>query len=183
MPSFGLPRGANIFFAVALAGLVGGCFRPLYGDFSASGTGVVDKMRSIEVVPIKTGSGRVPRIGGEVRTELMYQLTGGGATNSTEYRLIISLGASSSSLVTDVSTGRSDSQILGIDASYSLIETSTGKPVLSGTTFARTSYDFPGQQQRFAGERALRNAENQAAKVIAENIRTRIESHFAVGPK
>ena len=48
-------------------------------------------------------------------------------------------------------------------------------------TFARVSYNIPGQQQRFAGERGLRDAENRAAKVIADNIRKRLASYFAAG--
>ena len=54
-----------------------------------------------------------------------------------------------------------------------------GKPVVKGSTFARVSYNIPGQQQRFAGDRGLRDAENRAAKVIADNIQSRLASHFA----
>ena len=43
------------------------------------------------------------------------------------------------------------------------------------------SYNIPGQQQRFAGERGLIDAENRAAKVIADNIRSRLASYFAAG--
>jgi len=57
----------------------------------------------------------------------------------------------------------------------------TGKKVVTGQTFSRVSYDIPGQQQRFAGDRGLRDAENRAAKVIAENIRSRLASYFAAG--
>ena len=42
--------------------------------------------------------------------------------------------------------------------------------MVTGQTFARVSYDIPGQQQRFARVRGLRDAENRAAKVIADNI-------------
>ena len=50
-----------------------------------------------------------------------------------------------------------------------------------GQTFARVSYDIPGQEQRFARLRGLRDAENRAAKVIADNVRTRLASYFAAG--
>ena len=53
--------------------------------------------------------------------------------------------------------------------------------MITGTTFSRVSYNIPGQQQRFAGERGLRDAENRAAKVIAENIRSRLASYFVGG--
>ena len=38
------------------------------------------------------------------------------------------------------------------------------------------SYNIPGQLQRFAGDRGLRDAENRAARVIADNIRSRLAS-------
>ena len=52
---------------------------------------------------------------------------------------------------------------------------------MTGQTFARVSYDIPGQQQRFARARGLRDAENRAAKVIADNIRSRLASYFVAG--
>src|ERR1700712_5085706 len=120
-----LPRLA---VALTLALSVAGCFRPLYGDQSSIGdSNVVDKMRSIEVDTVKTGgvSKRLPRIGGEVRNELIYQLTGGGAANTIEYRLTISMSASNLGVIADIASGRADAQVVGIDASYSLTETST----------------------------------------------------------
>ena len=53
--------------------------------------------------------------------------------------------------------------------------------MVTGQTFARVSSDTPGQQQRFARVRGLRDAESRAAKVIAENIRSRLASYFVAG--
>ena len=52
---------------------------------------------------------------------------------------------------------------------------------MTGQTFARVSSDTPGQQQRFARVRGLRDAETCAGKVIAENIRSRLASYFVAG--
>jgi LPS-assembly lipoprotein len=65
----------------------------------------------------------------------------------------------------------------GLNATYSLTEIGTGKVVVTGQTFARVSYDIPGQEQRFARVRGLRDAELRAAKVIADNIRSRVLFH------
>jgi S1-C subfamily serine protease len=62
-----------------------------------------------------------------------------------------------------------------------LIEIATAKVVVTGQTFARVSYDIPGQAQRFARLRGLRDAETRAAKVIAENVRSRLASYFIAG--
>ena len=66
---------------------------------------------------------------------------------------------------------RRTSSNYGINATYTLIELASGKRVLTATTVARVSYDIPGQQQRFARARGLRDAESRAAKVIAEQIK------------
>ena len=53
--------------------------------------------------------------------------------------------------------------------------------MVKSQTFARVSYNIHGQQQRFTGDRGLRDAENRAAKVIADNIRNRLASYFTTG--
>ncbi len=178
------PRLTRLLAALALAGLTAGCFQPLYGDRAmvGSSSGVGNKMSAVEVVPIKTPNGtRLARVGVDVRNELMYQLTGGGTAASPNYRLDVSLSSTNLQVIVDINTARPDIQNYGIDASYVLVDLTTKKPVVRGTTFARVSYNTPGQQQRFAGDRGLRDAENRAAKVIAENIRSRLASYFVAG--
>ena len=46
-----------------------------------------------------------------------------------------------------------------INATYLLTEIATAKVVVTGQTFSRVSYDIPGQAQRFARLRGLRDAE------------------------
>jgi len=84
-------------------------------------------------------------------------------------------------MITDITTGRVMAEITGIDTTFTLTELATGKAVMNGRTFARVSSDYPGQQQRFARVRARLDAEDRAAKVIAENIRTRLASFFVAG--
>jgi len=43
------------------------------------------------------------------------------------------------------------------------------------------SYDIPGQLQRFARQRAFRDAEDRAANEVSENIQTRLASFFYAG--
>ena len=100
---------------------------------------------------------------------------------SPNYKLDIRLTATQMQVIVDVTTARPEIQNYGIDATYTLTDIATGKKVVSGQTFSRVSYNIPGQQQRFAGDRGLRDAENRAAKVIAENIRSRLASYFTVG--
>ena len=85
------------------------------------------------------------------------------------------------SIIVDPTTARPDIENYGIDATYELKDNATDKTVLTGTTFARVSYDIPGQAQRFARSRGLRDAEDRAAKVIADNINQRLASFFIAG--
>jgi len=177
-------RFARIFVALALAGLTAGCFQPLYAErpTAAGHTGVADRLSSVDVASIDAPSGsRLARVSVGVRDELIYDLTGGAGGASPLYRLNVRLAATQLQVIVDINTARPDINNYGIDANYTLTEIATGKPVVRGNTFARVSYNIPGQEQRFAGERGLRDAEDRAAKEISENIRNRLASHFAAG--
>ena len=86
-----------------------------------------------------------------------------------------------SDIIVDTTTIRPAIENYGINATYMLTEIASGKQVVSGQTFARVSYDIPGQEQRFARLRGLRDAETRAGKVIADNIRSRLAAYFAAG--
>ena len=83
---------------LALAGLTGGCFQPIYGERAAYGSaspGIGNKLAGVEVVPITAPNGsRIARIGVNVRNELIYDLTGGGSAASATHRLKVNLTAS-----------------------------------------------------------------------------------------
>jgi LPS-assembly lipoprotein len=95
--------------------------------------------------------------------------------------LDIRIQISRSSLILDPVTQLPTSENVGIDAQYNLVDNATNKSVMTGTTFSRVTYDIPGQLQRFARQRAFRDAEDRAAQEIAENIQTRLASFFFAG--
>jgi LPS-assembly lipoprotein len=178
-----ISRLTRVFAALALAGLTAGCFQPLYGEKSAvGGTGIGDKLSSVDVAPIDTLNGtRLSRVGVEVRNNLMFGLTGGSGASAPNYKLDIRLTSQQRQVIVDITTARPEIQNYGIDAAFTLTDLATGKKVVTGQTFSRVSYNIPGQQQRFAGERGLRDAENRAAKVISDSIRSRLASYFVAG--
>jgi LPS-assembly lipoprotein len=177
------PRLTRLLAALALAGLTAGCFQPLYGDSHVvASAGLDNKLSSVDVQPINVPNGTpLARISVNVRNELIYDLTGGGGAGSPTHKLNISLASTQLQVVVDIHTNRPDMQNYGIDASYTLTDLATGKVVVRGQTFSRVSYNIPGQQQRFAGARGQRDAENRAAKVIADNIHSRLASYFVAG--
>jgi LPS-assembly lipoprotein len=177
---------ARIIVALALAGFSASCFTPLYGSATVGNSGDVGgKLSAVEVAPIDPANApngsRIARVGVEMRNDLMFDLTGGGPAGSATHRLDIRLTATTTQVIVDVNTARPDVENYGINATYTLTEITTGKKVVTGTTFSRVSYNIPGQQQRFAGSRGLRDAEDRAAKVIADNIRSRLASYFVAG--
>ncbi len=175
---------ARLVATLGLAGLSAGCFQPLYAEHStpAGLTGVADRLSGIEVSNIDAPSGsRLARVSVGVRNELIYDLTGGSGGAPSTHRLNVRLHATQIPIIVDINTARPDVNNYGIDATYTLTELATGKVVAKGQTFARVSYNIPGQQQRFAGERGLRDAEDRAAKEIADNIRSRLASFFVAG--
>jgi LPS-assembly lipoprotein len=174
---------ARLALALILAVPAAGCFQPMYGDSSLVRTaGLDNRLAGVEVMPINTPNGTaLARVGVGVRNDLIYDLTGGGYASAPTHRLNIQLSSTHLQVIVDVNTARPEVQNYGINATYTLTDIATGKTVVSGQTFSRVSYDIPGQQQRFAGARALRDAENRAAKVIADNIKSRLASYFIAG--
>ena len=180
------PRGGAIVraaAALAIAALAGGCFQPLYGERSPTGGPVLrDQLSAVDVLQIEAPKGTdESRLAVEIRNALLFDFTGGGASASPTHKLKISIASTRTSIIVDVATSRPDIENYGINASYSLTEIATGKTVVTGQTFARVSYDIPGQQQRYARVRGLRDAESRAAKVIADNIMSRLASYFVAG--
>lgn len=178
-----LSRLSRAAAVLAVGGLLAGCFQPLYGQYSASGSPVLrDQLSAVNVLQIEAPKGSdEARLAVEIRNALLFDLTGGGAEASPIHRLKIAISSTRSSVIVDINTSRPDIENYGLTATYSLTEITTGKVVVTGQTFARVSYDIPGQQQRFARMRGLRDAESRAAKVIAENIRSRLTSYFIAG--
>jgi LPS-assembly lipoprotein len=181
-----LSQLTRLLIVAGLAGLTAGCFTPLYGTGTVAGnTDVGGKLSAVEVAPLDPANApngsRIARVGVGVRNELMYELTGGGPAAAPTHRLEIRLSSRITQVIVDINTARPDVENYGIDASFKLVDIATGKPVITGTTFSRVSYNIPGQEQRFAGVRGLRDAEDRAAKLIAENIRSRLASYFVAG--
>jgi LPS-assembly lipoprotein len=174
---------ARALALMTLALSLGGCFQPLYGDPAVTaGPGLLTALKAIDVKQIDAAKGSDDaRIAVEIRNALMFALTGGGEPLPPAYRLTIRTGSTVADIIVDTTTTRPAIENFGIIATYTLVEIASGKQVVSGQTFARVSYDIPGQEQRFARLRGLRDAETRAAKVISDNIRSRLAAYFTAG--
>ena len=173
---------ARLLAVAALAALTAGCFQPMYAEHTDGTPGLREKLMGVEIPPVdKPNASRDARIGVEIRNALAFKLYGDATGLPPTHRLVLRFTTTRSSLMVDPNTALPTSENYGIDAQYNLIEIATNKSVMTGSTFSRVSYDIPGSIQRFARSRAYRDAEDRAAREIAENIQTRLASFFVAG--
>ena len=149
-----------------------------HGDRRA---GAARQLSAVDVSDITHGRRRRRPARVELRNGLIFSFTGGGGPAPPTHKLVVRMSTTRTSAIVDLTTARPDIENYGIDVTYELREIATNKPVMRATTFARVSYDIPGQEQRFARIRGLRDAESRATKQIAENISQRLSAFFVAG--
>jgi len=176
-------RAVRLAVPFVAACLLAGCFQPLYGEHSVgAGPNVRASMNSVDVAQIPVPNGTPEsRLAVNIRESLLFGMSNGAPPSRPRYRLNIRMTSSRLSVVVDLTSARPEVENYGINATYQLVDLQTGQTVVNDQTFARVSYDIPGEAQRFAQARGLRDAENRAAEVIAESIKNRLASYFVAG--
>jgi LPS-assembly lipoprotein len=173
---------ARLLAIAALGALTAGCFQPMYAAHTDGTPALREKLMGIDLPPVdKPNGAREARLGVEIRNALAFKLYGAATGMPPTHKLVIRFTTTRNSLILDPATALPSIENYGIDAQYNLIEIVSNKSVMTGSTFSRVSYDIPGQLQRFARQRAFRDAEDRACAEIAENINTRLASFFTVG--
>ena len=173
---------ARLLAVAALAALTAGCFQPMYAAHTDGTPALREKLLGVDLPPIdKPNGSRDARLGVEIRNSLAFKLYGAATGMPPTHKLVIRFTTTRSSLIIDPATALPSIENYGIDAQYNLIEIVSNKSVMTGSTFSRVSYDMPGQLQRFARQRAFRDAEDRACAEIAENIQTRLAAYFTAG--
>jgi LPS-assembly lipoprotein len=154
--------------------------QPLYSDRAVTNPTVTGSIGSeLAAISIKPAANRV---GQEVRNDLLFLFYGGNAAPAApRYTLTLSVSAySEASATIQVNTvNEPTAAIETVRASYKLVD-STGKPVSSGNRQFSASYDVP--RQEFAAYRAQRDAENRAARELAELLRLAIAQDLSRAP-
>jgi LPS-assembly lipoprotein len=171
---------ASVLVAMALVAALpalSGCgFRPLYGDAGQRGsTGA--NLADIQISPIANRSGQM------LRNTLLDRLTPQGTPRGARWRLDVALASSSEGvgILQNETVTRVNYRL---DASFQLVEVTTGKPVLVRSARSIASYNVPTSE--FANVVASRDAEARAIEDIADEIRTRLAIYFdqmAMGTK
>lgn len=152
------------------APLLAGCqFQPLYGS-SSSGRPLDEVMKSVVVAPVPG------RVGQRLRNELIFGTTGGGYANSAQYRLQIAIRENVTPILVE-RTGDAEGQLYNLDVSFKLLRITDESVVLEGESTARAAYDKFNQV--FANTRARVDAENRAARTVADAIKTRLAAYLS----
>jgi LPS-assembly lipoprotein len=182
-PRLSRRQAGRLCIGLAAASVLGGCFQPLYGArLTADSESVRDKFMQIDVPVIVAPKGQdVSRLAVSMRNTLNYEFNGGAGPNAPIYTLKVQVSTGVMTIIVDVSSGRPDTQVDQVGATFQLVETATGKVVVSDVASAHVDYDIPGSEQRYAGLRAMYNAEERAVQVAAEAIRNRLASYFVAG--
>jgi LPS-assembly lipoprotein len=155
--------------AVLALGLAGCGLQPLYGS-TASGSRLAAVMSGVEVTPVPG------RVGQRVRNELIFENTGGGgAAPQTTYTLDIVIKENITNELVRIS-GDAKAQVYELDATFKLIGRD-GRVVLEGKAASRAAYER--YQTIFSNVRARVDAENRAARTVAESIKVRIAAYLS----
>jgi LPS-assembly lipoprotein len=164
-------RGVARLAAAALVAIgVSACFRPLYGP-TASGVPLQETFASIQVEPVNAPVGQ-ERLTHYLRSELVFDLDGSGQPRQKQYKLAIGVEQNVVTPIVDSVSGRAQSANLNAQASYKLTTLDGSRTLASGTASASASYER--FIQRFANVRAARDAEMRVAKLLSEQIKTRL---------
>lgn len=154
----------------ALAACGNDGFRPLYGP-TPTGAPLSERMAAVSVAPIGG------RVGQRIRNELIFASTGGaGTTTPPQYTFEVVIRESVTSTLVR-STGEAASQVYSLDANFRLIRIRDKVVVLQGLSGGRAG--FERYSSIFSNVRAREDAENRAAKTVAEDIKSRLATFLA----
>jgi len=172
MSSLDFARAGRLAGALVLILALSACFRPLYGP-TASGESLVTTLQAIDVDEVVVAPNS-ERFGHYLRSELIYDLNGTGQDMPKRYKLTLSFTSTLSTPIVDTQTGRAQSATLNGVVTYTLTSLDGENKILDGRATTNVSYDR--NIQRFASIRAARDAEIRLAKLLAEQIRTRLSA-------
>lgn len=161
----------------ATAGLAG-CFTPLYGDPQVvrGGTNAQAALRNLEIPEIPGRTGVL------LRNELIYLTQGGGGRSASPTHVLrVDLATDTVPLLLNAAAGRPSAQSISLTGTYTISEIGSNQPLHRGTAFATASFDRTAQ--RLASDRAIVEAQERAAKTLAESIVTQVAGWYATRPR
>lgn len=164
-----LPRRMMMAGALAALALTAGCsVQPLYSNTTTASTGggtssVAAELSMVSVKPVET------RYAQQVRNHLIFLFgKGQGQPAEPAYTMTLNVTAlrESAAEVQVAQDNEPSAGTITLTADYTLTEAATGEEIGKGTRRIASSFDIP--RQEFAAVRAQRDAEDRAARELAE---------------
>jgi len=143
-------------------------FRPMYGAATLADTEA--KLASVSVGPIPG------RVGQKIRNELIFHSTGGGSPLPPKYHVDIAIRQQIVSTLVR-KDGESQSQVYNLEAKFQLIRIADNAVLLEGTSYGRAS--FERYDSIYSNVKAREDAENRAARAVAQDIKTRLAAFLS----
>jgi len=157
-------------FLLGILLFLGSCgYQPLYGT-TESGAQVVTQLESVSVQQQNTRTGQL------VRNEILSSIGTGGTSSNSRYQLKFSASANERNTARSFNTDTTRKSYR-LSVNFTLSDSSNGKVVHKGSTFAHVSYDETVAP--FSDYQARINAEEKAAKEVGSDIHTRLAAYFA----
>lgn len=174
-------RVALLASVVASLGLTSACtVRPLYADGGTTAGvpgGVMAELSAIAIKPVRT------RPAQEVRNHLIFLFNGGGkrtATPAYSMSLVVAPRVEQSVLQSSGEDNEPTAGTVTLLGSYTITDFGKGQVIARGRRQAVASYDIP--KQEFAAYRAVIDAENRAARELAQILQLAIAQDFSQLP-
>ncbi len=162
----------RLIFALLVGFSITACqFQPLYGNTAAPDQDA--DLANIAVAEVNN------RVGQQVRNHLIFLMNGGSTPPDAAREIRLRITSTTSNLatkVTDLETRQrgNTAGTVRVTASYEIYDRNESRIVARGSRAASASFDQTSQS--FASERAERDAENRAARELAEYLRFAIAS-------
>ena len=164
---------------IALVALLQACqFQPLYSSDSGTVAGSSLALSSLSVAEANS------RVGQQVRNHLIFLMSGGATPANPTHEVRIRVSSNSRVLAAKVRSSITQSNQIGntagsveLTASYEIYDFASKQIIHRGNRFASAAYDQTSQS--FATTRAARDAENRAAREVAEQLRFAIASDLS----
>lgn len=174
-------KAAGIIAGLVCCLLVSACgFKPMYGQNSATGTGLAQVMANIEIDQVRNASGRQERLSQLIENNLndrISPLASDGA--KTQYILKTNYD------VEERGYGiREDESVtlqnLRLSVGYALIDINNDKSIMDGTARAIVTYDLV--QSDFSNRIARETSLERLSEEVANQIITRIGTYLSNNP-
>ncbi|MCB1428090.1 MAG: hypothetical protein KDJ48_00495 [Nitratireductor sp.] len=157
--------------AVAAALTLQACvFQPLYGTPADGRPGIGATLAAISVPEVDS------RVGQQVRNHLLFLFQGGRGPADARYELRIRAADANRQIAASQLARTTTAGTVSVTVSYDLIDLSNNTRIDGGTRVGNAAYDRTAQS--FANIRAVRDAENRAAREVAEQIRLTVAARL-----